>query len=192
MPTATYSIERHEHGVIVRGAVPVDELLALSKTWKKEGLTQLVHGIPGASFAVARPEHVGPWLDQLRAEAAKSSLGDPEIAWLHGPDVGSSSLTIFSVLSENHAEHARSILGKRGPSVPLDPEDFGRCYKLLQFFPAWRACLDEVAKAYPMWAPLVRDWAELEALYREELPTGKAPRLYDRMDALLTEAGYYR
>lgn len=35
------------------------------------------------------------------------------------------------------------------------------------------------------WEVLAAHWDELEALYREELPTGRAPKLYDRMQELL-------
>lgn len=70
--------------------------------------------------------------------------------------------------------------------VPHDPDDFGRCYRLLAKFPAWRARIEEMA-CYPAWAPLVEVWAELETLYRVERPKGTAPTLYRRMKKLLGE-----
>ncbi len=72
--------------------------------------------------------------------------------------------------------------------VPHDPTDFGRCSRLLAapFAKGWRARLPEVAKRYPElpWARLVDAWDELEALQAEELPTGKAPKLYERLQTL--------
>lgn len=104
--------------------------------------------------------------------------GDP-IAWLTNGDTGISSKTIWSVMMN------RSI-GDRyfRPSVPSDPSDFGRCYRLLKVMPSWRARLGEVAAQYPEWAGLVAAWDELTALYEEELPKGTAPKLYQRMQVL--------
>ena len=42
--------------------------------------------------------------------------------------------------------------------------------------------------AYPEWAPLVAVWDELTALYEEELPSGRCPKLYDRMQQLRGES----
>jgi hypothetical protein len=69
-----------------------------------------------------------------------------------------------------------------GMSPPRDPADFGRCYRLLSapWAAEWRARIGEMAQ-YPGWAGLVARWDELEALYREERPTGEAPKLYAAM-----------
>ena len=48
-------------------------------------------------------------------------------------------------------------------------------------FPEWRKRLNEVSVVFPKWKPLIDIWDELHALYCEEYPTGKAPKLYDRM-----------
>jgi hypothetical protein len=71
-------------------------------------------------------------------------------------------------------------------SYPLDPDDFGRCYRLLSapWAAEWRTRIGEMAK-YPGWAGLVARWDELEALYREERPAGKAPKLYAAMQEAL-------
>lgn len=101
--------------------------------------------------------------------------------WLLGTDTGQSSLTVFSVLSQKHSVAALAKLGRFGASIPCDPADFGRCYRLLESIPGWRARLPEVADRHPEWAPLVTEWDALTALYLEELPTGKAPKLFKRM-----------
>ena len=74
--------------------------------------------------------------------------------------------------------------GKHG--VPLDPVDFGRCYRLLEVEPSWRAQLWKVSDVHPEWRPLVDNWAKLEALYEEELPTGRAPKLFALLNELNT------
>lgn len=68
----------------------------------------------------------------------------------------------------------------RRPDIPYDPEDFGRCHRLLFAFPEWRARLPEVAARYPEWVPFVAAWDELAALYVEG-EGGQAPKLYRRM-----------
>jgi len=95
------------------------------------------------------------------------------IAWYHGSDTGTSSETIWSVMTGHPVRRA---------DIPYDPSDFGRCYRLRERFPAWRARLGEVAAAYPRWAPFVGSWGKLEELWREEDPSGwTAERLYALM-----------
>jgi hypothetical protein len=99
--------------------------------------------------------------------------------WIASGDTGLSSETIWHVLSGRPfpSKHFR-------PSKPMDPADFGRCHRLLDKIPEWRARLPEVAAKYPAWSALVGAWDELTELYLEELPTGRCPKLYDRMQAL--------
>jgi hypothetical protein len=95
--------------------------------------------------------------------------------WLRGRDTGTSSLTILDVLAGYATDRY---------DVPRDPDDFGRCYRLLHLFPQFQARLPEVAARFPEWKPLVERWAELEALYEEELPNRTAPKLYALMKEL--------
>jgi hypothetical protein len=95
--------------------------------------------------------------------------------WRRGWDTGASSLAIFAVMTGTYLHN---------PSIPYDPDDFGRCYRLLKLMPEWRARLHEMNR-YPEWVPLIANWPELEALYVEELPNRTAPKLYDRMSELL-------
>jgi hypothetical protein len=97
--------------------------------------------------------------------------------WRAGHDVGISSSTIAHVFART------GIVGGRA-DVPYDPDDFGRCYRLLKLFPTWRSRLDEVAARYPAWTALVAAWDELTALFEEESPSGRAPKLYERMRQL--------
>lgn len=102
--------------------------------------------------------------------------------WAHGRDTGTSSLTIYHVMTGKPSPHGDYC-------VPWDPSDFGRCYRLLQLFPAWRERLPAVAQRFPDWAPLVREWELLTQLYEAELPNGVAPKLYSEMKRLLKEVG---
>ena len=84
------------------------------------------------------------------------------IEWLFGDDTGLSSRTIAGVmlrLAPAQIQHA---------SIPHDGGDLGRCLRLLEKLPEWRARLDEVAVAFPQWQPVIDHWSELEGLYAEE------------------------
>jgi hypothetical protein len=105
----------------------------------------------------------------------KSTPTGDALAWLGNGDTGTSSLTIWHVMHGSRQKHA---------DIPYDPADFGRCYRLLQVMPAWRARLTEVVAVYPDWAPLVAVWDELTALFELESPAGTCPRLWARMREL--------
>lgn len=125
-----------------------------------------------ASVVFTNAEHQQSLRSEIEAGAANLS---PLNAWLQSCDTGISSLTIAEVLS------GRTGLagGRRG--IPYDPGDLGRCIRLLEKVPWWRERLPEVAEQHPRWAPFVEHWDELKALYWEELPSGSAPRCYQRM-----------
>jgi len=84
------------------------------------------------------------------------------IAWAVGDDTGTSSKTIWTVMTGISAD--TWTFGY----CPSDASDFGRCYRLLQRFPAWRQRLPEVVERFPEWTPLVRDWDKLSALYEQQ------------------------
>ncbi|MGB8480705.1 MAG: hypothetical protein WCE63_18005 [Acidobacteriaceae bacterium] len=88
-------------------------------------------------------------------------------------------MTIYSVMMDLPIERA---------DVPYDPADFGRCYRLLQLFPAWKPRLDEVAARYPAWRPLVREWSALESLYVDAFRSNSGAALYQRLKALRCSA----
>lgn len=100
--------------------------------------------------------------------------------WAAGRDTGTSSLTIYSLITGQPSPRDGD-----GFCTPLDPDDFGRCYRLLKLFPAWREQLGKVVERCPEWGPLVDHWDELTELYEAELGSGLAPRLYKRMQELL-------
>lgn len=102
--------------------------------------------------------------------------------WRDGPDTGISSRTICRRLAGTPAAF---IIGDSS-GIPYDGSDFGRCHRLLHAIPGWRARIGEL-RDVPGWAPLVDAWDELEALYEKELPTGSAPKLYERLKELRGE-----
>lgn len=95
--------------------------------------------------------------------------------WLESWDTGLSSMTIY-----NFMQRGQTI----APDMPHDPADFGRCYRLLQVAPEWRTRMADMGAAIPAWSKLCDAWSELEALYEEEHPLERAPKLYARLQEL--------
>ena len=107
--------------------------------------------------------------------------------WIAGPDTGISSVTIW--------RHMMGLPKSREwhtDGVPLDPDDFGRCYRLLVAVPEWLPRVGEMA-VYAEWAPLVGAWDELTALYERDIDRsgphhrGRSDALYGRMQTLVDE-----
>lgn len=107
--------------------------------------------------------------------------------WVMGQDTGVSSKAIWSVMM------GVPVYRDGWGNHPHDPDDFGRCYRLLKAIPAWRARLSEMSAVSKTWARLVARWHEIEALYEEEVgaewtpnsgTTWTAPRTYALMQEL--------
>ena len=113
----------------------------------------------------------GAYTDQPPVTAP---LADRIIWWKRRGDRGTSSNTIFSAFTG-------ASLPREGADFPYDPDDFQRCHKLLALFPEWRADLNAVTRAFPWYAPFVDRWTEMEALWVEESPSKRFPKLYDLM-----------
>lgn len=105
-----------------------------------------------------------------------SEAGSGIQAWRKTDQVGRSSDFMAAKLGN---------AGIRDYGHPHDPSDFGRCLTLLDAAPELRETLPEMATESDEWAALVANWDELEALWNEESPSGKAPKLYERMQELL-------
>jgi hypothetical protein len=116
------------------------------------------------------------------------------IEWLLSHDTGTSSKVICQVMTgSGFARHPLEA------STPRDPDDFGRCYRMLRHFPSWRARLEEVAHHYPHWRPMVEAWDELSAMYerisdedgryRYDCDRALAGEMYERMVALNNQGG---
>jgi len=100
-------------------------------------------------------------------------------AWLASDRVGNSSKYMAHVLTGK-------TLGAKY-AHPHDPSDFGRCLGLLEAVPAFRDRLSMMSAESAEWDRLVHAWDELERLYREEWPSGRAPKCFAKMSKLLGE-----
>lgn len=95
------------------------------------------------------------------------------VDWIDCGDTGLSSTAIWK-----HMMGAAS-----SGDYPYDPDDFGRCFRLLAapWARGWRERMPEMARYGKVWAALATEWPKLEALFVKEAPTGKAPKLYAAM-----------
>lgn len=69
-------------------------------------------------------------------------------------------------------------------AYPHDPSDFRRCLKLLEAVPGLAEHISAMASRGPIWSAYVEHWAEMTALYAEEEPTGRCPKLFALMERL--------
>jgi hypothetical protein len=114
-------------------------------------------------------------------EEVKAAPGAGLDAWLTSDDRGLSSETICRRLFGK--PQARCSLDLQN-SHPRDPDDFGRCHRFLEAVPEARARFHLMKDVSPVWKKLVEEWDELTELYLKELPGGRAPILYERMEQL--------
>lgn len=147
---------------------PVESVVALMGAWTKAHTK--CRQIPGVS-----------------AFRSAASLD----AWPESDDTGMSSKAIYRHMTHGFPfgeEFEDGLSGAIITRFPLDPSDFGRCYRLLALAPHWRVRIGEMAQYNAEWKALAEAWDELTALYEEEVgPShrGSAPRLYARMKALI-------
>jgi hypothetical protein len=100
--------------------------------------------------------------------------------WMINGDRGVSSNKIVEIM-EGYQPYSMTGVCGIFQTHPLDPSDFNRCYALLESVPEYRDRLKIMRYVSAEWRVLVDNWYELENLLLEELPSGKAPKLYDKM-----------
>jgi len=171
-----YVIERWPHGWVLCGAngvpgIPTDALNECTNLFpKKAGIySGIVHhlremGRYKTVICVALEADAKKWYAEI--EKAIKHMPAQE-RWWKGLDVGKSSAAVFAVFCEDQWRRSAEDVGEA--STPRDADDFGRCKRLLDLFPEWRARLGEVAKKYysTLWPPIIDRWAELEAAPQE-------------------------
>jgi hypothetical protein len=107
-------------------------------------------------------------------------MSDAILEWLGGRDTGLSSMAI-----------ALTALGKmpKNPSYPHDGGDFGRCYRLIKAAPGAVLALEVLARdGGPVWAALVRRWAEIEVAYLHDIEHPKTYRCFELMQSIIRPA----
>lgn len=100
--------------------------------------------------------------------------------WLRNGERGMSSETMFYYFTGNR-------VGKN-ETTPSDPDDFRRCYLLLEAVPQWKTQLDKLRKGGEVWCKLVENWDKLtemmEQNIREDWKNYKKVGMYELMKSL--------
>jgi len=111
------------------------------------------------------------------------------IEWLACGERGLSSNTMVT-----HLIGINAMAGwTGGMCYPHDPDDLGRCRKLVEQVPEIREKFEDMSSCSPEWAGLVASWEELCSLMDSEAPDwwygkGRAPETYRRMQEIITSA----
>ncbi|MDG6341471.1 hypothetical protein QAA07_04560 [Glaesserella parasuis] len=92
------------------------------------------------------------------------------IEWLADGETGLSSKTMAFVVGFD-------VVPKRA-CYPQDPAGLRRCMQLLTVAPAMRNHLSKLTSICPVWAEIIKNWAELEATYNQEITKARMPKTY--------------
>lgn len=120
---------------------------------------------PNSILVIVTDKASKQWREDIQNENSKY---DPETAWWWGCNVGTSSASIFKVLTES--DELRGAVGVLFPrsDVPQDSDDFRRCSSMVDLL-NYGGKLDKVAEAYPetSWGLIIRDWDRLVRLQND-------------------------
>jgi predicted metal-binding protein len=103
------------------------------------------------------------------------------IQWIGTGSVGLSSKTMWNCL-----------MGNTDYSIwcPCDPDDFSRCYELLQAVPEWKAELYKLKPLSKAWSNLVDNWDTLTKMYEQNLKENwknyKKIKMFEFMQTLIS------
>jgi hypothetical protein len=105
-------------------------------------------------------------------------------AWLQSDDTGMSSEFLAMFLAPlaglNCMPHKRNT----DAPVPLDADDFGRCYRLFAAVPCLLPFMTTITVEWPApWRSLAANWTELMTLYESPLSV-KSAEFSERLDQL--------
>lgn len=148
----------------------------------------------GANFAIGSPEALADLsrrlnagaIEDVKTELADSNITPEAIIWLAIGHRGTSSDTIFSVLT------GFNVMKGRQQCHPLDPSDFMRCRVLIESCPEFKPELHKMRTLGHYWATIVNNWDCLCAIMDDEAPDfrdgkGSAPKTYSKMQELFNQ-----
>lgn len=114
---------------------------------------------------------------ELAKPIVKATPGMGLEAWLDSDDTGSSSLYMAWCLSSGQFGYWQ---GRKQPepAYPRDPDDLGRCIRLIEAVPEFGAKIPEMSHRGKEWLAVTTNWAEWVEMYH-----ANDERLYDAMKA---------
>lgn len=100
--------------------------------------------------------------------------------WLSVGEVGVSAVTMYNVFMPSFRMYGWGI------GHPQDPDDFRRCYLLLQTVPEWKEKMFLMKTVSEVWAKLVDNWDTLTGMLEKAMatPDGNAPEMYELMKTI--------
>lgn len=114
-----------------------------------------------------------PEVDQSKETYEKAMF------WIANGEQGLSSKTMWNCLMGNKNFQV---------NYPHDPDDFKRCYKLLQTVPEWKNELHKLKPLSIQWNNLVDNWDKLTEMYEQNLKDNwknyKEIGMYELMNSL--------
>ena len=109
------------------------------------------------------PEWKQPLVDQSLSTYEKAKW------WLENGERGTSSETILSFLCGELLPYKPDVIASNFYAHPCDPDDFRRCYMLIQTIPEWRKELYKLMVLSTQWHNIIENWDKLCWLLEEQL-----------------------
>lgn len=143
--------------------IPVDEMIKKSKAFED------LH-------KDCKPTWKEPVVEQNKSTQERA------LWWIANRETGMSSKTMWNC-----------FMGTEKFSInhPYDPDDFKRCYKLLQVIPEWKSSkyMNMLSKLSRQWKNLVENWDKLTEMYeqneRQQWKKYKEIGMYEFMETLM-------
>jgi len=194
--TSSYRVEHRDDCTLIFGAMPIQDMVRLSDSCTDAVVAFDLARLAGASLAFGPVASVQALTEKLRQAALDAPpaegmqhLSAKAQAWLKGGEQGLSSCTMFAICSGYLPDYLQDCT--RPKHYPADPDDFGRCQKLIEAVPevaeANRQLMPTVST---VWSALITAWTAILSCMEDESPdwrTGKlsAPRTYDLMQEVI-------
>lgn len=129
----------------------------------------------GKTHKSCKPTWKEPEVDLVKDEQQRANW------WIANGETGSSSKTMWNCLMGNRSFEVNH---------PWDPDDFKRCYKLLEVVPEWKSRLDELRPLSKVWDGLVSNWPRLNEYYEEQVKIKRANGMYEFMKGIIEKANH--
>jgi hypothetical protein len=97
--------------------------------------------------------------EETKIDMSKEIL-DRAYQWVAIGETGLSSKTMWNCFMS--VERGYPI------NIPHDPDDFSRCYKLLEALPEWKSQISKLKRLSPEWDRLVDNWDELTKMWEKK------------------------
>lgn len=93
--------------------------------------------------------------------------------WIVSGDTGPASIAIWAVMTGLVDKDDNEVWGPViSGATPNNGVEFGKCVRLLELMPEWRRRLDEVARMFPAWGPVVASWDTLARFHNKKQAGG--------------------